>query len=267
MSGLKWFLAIALLGYGGVLALMYTAQRAMMYFPEALRTTPAEAKFEQAAEIVLDTADGEQIVAWHVAPQAGKPVILYFHGNGGALRHRVPRFAPLVADGTGLLALSYRGYGGSTGSPSEAGFIADARALYEFALARYGAGRIVLWGESIGSGVAVALATEKKIAALILEAPFTSAADVGAKAYPFAPVRLLMKDQFRSDLRIAKVHAPLLIMHGALDRVVPVTFGEKLFALANEPKRFVRFARGEHNDLDDHGALDTAQEFLKETMR
>ncbi len=260
MNTVKWLVLVALIGYGGLVVLMYVAQRAMMYFPERARVAPADAGLPEAEEVTLTASDGTRVLAWHAAPRGGQPVILYFHGNGGALRHRVARFRPLVAEGFGLVALSYRGYGGSQGSPSEDGFIADALAAYDFAAARYP--RIVLWGESIGSGVAVAVAAQKPVAALILEAPFTSAADVGAGAYPFVPVRLLMKDQFRSDLRIGQVKAPLLIMHGALDRTVPVALGERLFSLANEPKRFVRFARGQHNDLDDHGALDTAKGFL-----
>ena len=104
--------------------------------------------------------------------------------------------------------------------------------------------RIVVFGESLGSGVAVALAATHRIGGLVLEAPFTSAADIGAAAYWFLPVRLLMKDPFRSDTRIGKVTAPLLVLHGARDGVVPIAHGERLFSLANEPKRFVRFAEG-----------------------
>ena len=266
MTLLKWLL-LAFAGYGALIALMYFAQRTLMYFPEKQRTAPAAAGFPQAEEIVLDTADGERVIAWHVPPRPDKPVILYFHGNGGALQHRVPRFAPLAADGTGLLALSYRGYAGSSGRPSETGFLSDAAALYAFAVARYPANRIVVWGESIGSGVAIALAATQTVAAVVLESPFTSTLDVGAKAYWFAPVWLLMKDTFRSDERIGKVRAPVLILHGTLDTVVPFAFGERLFALANEPKSFVRFARGNHNDLDSYGALDAAKKFLAEHVK
>ena len=262
MTAIKWIFVVAIVGYAALIALMYVAQRTLMYVPDSQRTLPADAKFPEAEEIVLNTSDGQRVFAWHVRPRGNKPVVLYFQGNGGALQHRVPRFRPLVADGTGLLALSYRGYGGSSGSPSEAGFIADANAAYDFAARLYPASRLVLWGESIGSGVAVALAAERKVGGVILEAPFTSAVDIGAATYPFAPVRLLMKDQFRSDLRIGKIDAPLLIMHGAADRTVPIAFGERLFSLAHEPKQFVRFARGGHNDLDDYGALDTARTFL-----
>lgn len=142
---LKWILIIALVCYGGLLALLYFTQRAMQYFPERLRTAPAMAGLPEAQEIELDTPDGERVIAWHVPPRGDQPVILYFHGNGGSLRGRVERFRALTADGSGLVALSYRGYGGSSGRPSESGLLADAGAAYAFALARYPADRIVLW--------------------------------------------------------------------------------------------------------------------------
>src|ERR671935_2973710 len=125
MSTLKWFMIYALLGYGALVALLYFSQRAIQYFPERLRTAPAAAGLPQAQEIVLDTADGERVIVWHVPPRGNKPVALYFHGNGGSLRNRVDRFRALTEGGSGLVALSYRRYGGSTGTPSEAGLIAD----------------------------------------------------------------------------------------------------------------------------------------------
>ena len=146
-----------------------------------------------------------------MAPRGDRPLILYFQGNAEGLAARAGRFAWMIADGDGLLALNYRGYGGSTGKPSEDGLIRDATAAYDFARARYPAKRIVLFGESLGTAVAVALAAGHEIGALILDAPFTSAAAVGAAAYPFAPVRWLMKDTFRSDERIGRVSAPLLV--------------------------------------------------------
>jgi fermentation-respiration switch protein FrsA (DUF1100 family) len=257
-------LAVAIVAFGGLMLLMYLAQRSLMYFPERLRTQPAAAGFAAAEEVVLDTVDGEKVIVWHVPPRGDRPVILYFHGNGGSLQYRVDRFRALVADGTGLVALSYRGYGGSTGRPTEAGLIADAAAAYAFAAARYPPQRLVLWGESLGSGVAVALAADHPVGRIVLEAPFTSAVDVGAMAYWFLPVRLLMKDQFRSDERIAAVRAPLLILHGERDRVVPFALGQGLYVLANEPKRFVRFRDGGHVDLDAHGAQEAARAFLDE---
>lgn len=262
MTTLKWLIVLAVAGYGGLLALMYVFQRSLLYFPDPRRTPPPLAGFPQAEEIALTSADGERLVAWHVAPRGDKPVVIYFHGNAGALDLRVDRFTWLVAEGVGLVALSYRGYGGSSGRPTEAGLIADARAAYEFAVLRYGAKRIVLWGESLGTAVAVALAAEREAAGLILDAPFTSIADVGASAYPFVPVRWLIKDEFRSDERIGRVTAPILVLHGERDIIVPIRFAERLFALASEPKRMVRFPLGGHVNLDDYGAARVVMEFL-----
>lgn len=267
MATLKSVLLVALVCYVGLVAVMYLAQRKLMYFPYAARMAPADADFPQAREVDLKAADGVRILAWTVPPKAGKPVVLYLHGNGGSVAHRVPRFHKLVDDGTGLVALSYRGYGGSDGKPTEDGLIADGRAAYDFACATWPDAKIVLWGESLGTGVAVALAGEKDVAAVILEAPFTSTADVAFSAYPFIPVRLLMKDQFRSDDRIGKVKAPVLVMHGARDRVVPFRMGERLFALANEPKQFVRFADGGHEDLDRYDHLAAARNFIAQHLR
>ena len=267
MSALKWLLLIAALGYGGLLALMYVFQRSLMYFPDRARTPPVVAGLAQAEEVTLTSADGEKLIAWHVPPRQAKPLVIYFQGNAGGLDLRAGRFKWLIADGTGLVALSYRGYGGSTGEPSETGLIDDAAAAYEFAIARYPARRIVVWGESLGTGVAVALAAEREIGAIILDAPYTSIADVGAAAYPFVPVRWFIKDPFRSDERIANVNAPLLVLHGERDRIVPIRFGEKLFLLAKEPKRMVRFPLGGHVDLDDYGAETTVKMFLSELAR
>jgi len=258
----KCLIITLLVGYGAIAALAYVAQRSLMYFPERTRTAPAAAGFPQAEEIELTTSDGERVIAWHVPPRDERPVVLYFHGNGGALSWRAERFARLVADGTGLLGLSYRGYGGSTGSPSEAGLLRDAEAIYAYAVARYPAERLVPLGESLGSGVAVALAAEHKVGKVILEAPFTSAVDIGAAAYPFLPVRLLMHDTFRSDERIGKVTAPVLVLHGERDTVVPIRYGERLYALISAPKKFVRFREGHHSDLDSHGAQAAVRDFL-----
>jgi len=262
MTMLVWLAALALCGYIAVTAIVYVAQRSLMYFPETRHTAPAAAGLPEAEEVRLTAADGVASLAWSVAPQDDKPVILYLHGNGGALRHRAARFRKLIDAGIGLVALEYRGYGGNPGSPSERGLIADAEAAYAFAVAHYPPQRIVPWGESLGSGVAVALAADKPVGRVILEAPFTSAAAVGAAHYWFLPVRLLMKDQFRSDLRIGKITAPLLILHGVHDQVVPYWMGERLFDLANQPKRFARFLDGGHEDLDQNGALDAVARFL-----
>jgi uncharacterized protein len=262
MTVFGWIAVIALCLYVGLAAMIYLAQRSLMYFPDTTPTTPAASGLPEAEEVPLKAADGAAIHVWDVQPQDGKPVILYFHGNGGALKYRVERFHRLVEAGIGLVALEYRGYGGLAGSPSEQGLIADAEAAYAFAAARYPAQQIVVWGESLGSGVAIALAADKPVGRVILEAPFTSAYAVGARRYWYLPVRLLMTDQFRSDERIAKVTAPLLILHGVHDQVIPFAMGERLFDLANKPKHIVRFLDGGHEDLDANGALDAVARFL-----
>ena len=213
--------------------------------------------------MVLDTADSERVIVWHVPPCDGQPVFVYFHGNGGSLRWRDERFHDLIADGSGLVALSYRGYGGSTEHPTVKGLIEDAKAAYAFSVAHYPAERLVLWGESLGSALALTLAAENPVGCVVLEAPFTSAVDVGAQHYWFVPVRLFMKDRFRSDLRAGKVIAPVLVVHGENDVVVPITLGERLYGLLRTPKRFVRVAGAGHNDLGAR-AVAAAKEFIAE---
>jgi fermentation-respiration switch protein FrsA (DUF1100 family) len=263
LVALKWLL-VGLGAYIGAIGLLYFFQRSLMYFPASTRMSPALAGLPEAKELVLATSDGEQVIAWHVPAKPDKPVVIFFHGNGEILPWRVARDRELTSDGTGLIALSYRGYGGSTGSPTEAGLHRDAAAAYAFAAARYASDRVVLWGHSLGTGVAVKLASEKPVGKLILEAAYSSALDVAASVLPFVPVRLLMHDQYRSDEGIGAVAAPLLFLHGERDNVISIAFAERLFALANEPKRFVRFADGGHNDLDDHGAGEVVRAFLAE---
>jgi fermentation-respiration switch protein FrsA (DUF1100 family) len=263
IAAVKWLLGLALV-YAALVGAMYVFQRSLMYFPDTRRTLPAQAGLPQAEEIALISADGETLIAWYVPPKEGRPLAVYFHGNGGALNLRAERFRKFTADGNGLLALSYRGYGGSSGRPSEPGLIADALAAYDYAAAKVPAERIVLWGESLGTAVAVAVAAERPVGAVILDAPFTSAAEIAAAVYWFVPVRWLIKDPFYSDRRIGKLTMPLLVLHGERDTIVPIRFGEKLFAMAVEPKKFVRYPQGGHVDLDDHGALDAVRAFLAE---
>jgi uncharacterized protein len=263
MIVLKWIIIVVSIGYVAGLVALFLVQRSMLFpIPVTARTSPDAAGLPEAEEHFLATADGENIIVWHVPAKPGRAVIIYFPGNGDFLAGRVSRFRSMTADGTGLVAVSYRGYAGSTGQPSERGLLLDAAAAYAFASARYGTERIVAWGFSLGTGVAVALAADRPIGKLILEAPYTSTADIAGSLLRFVPVRLLMRDQFRSDQRVAGVTAPVLIMHGARDNVVPIGFGERLFALAREPKQFVRFPSGGHDDLDGYGAIETARRFI-----
>jgi hypothetical protein len=267
MAIVKWILIIGACGYVAVVALLFFAQRTMLYHPTTTRMQPAEAGLPEAQEVVLDTSDGEKVIIWHVPPRDNMPVVIYFHGNGEIVAWRVKRHRELIKNGTGLIALSFRGYAGSTGTPTEDGLHRDAEAAYAFAVARYAPQRIVLWGHSLGTGVAVKLASEKPVGRVILEAPYTSTVDLAGRLFPIVPVRWLMLDQFHSDERISAVKAPLLIMHGAQDDVIPIGFGERLFALANEPKRFIRYEKGGHIDLDDYGAGAAARAFIAEAIK
>jgi fermentation-respiration switch protein FrsA (DUF1100 family) len=263
MTAIKWILIAGVGLYATLVAVLFVAQRALMYpIPQASRTTPAAAGFPQAEEHILPTSDGERVVIWHVPPRGDRPVVIFFHGNGEVLAWRVPRFRALTSDGTGLIALSFRGYGGSSGTPSEAGLLSDADAAYAFAAARYPPERLAVWGFSLGTGPAVALAARQRIGRLILEAPYSSTVEVAAARFPLVPVRLLMHDQFKSDLRIADVTAPLLIVHGESDRWIPIAFGEKLYGLARGSKRMIRFPGAGHENLDDFGALEAVRTFL-----
>ncbi|WP_170850364.1 alpha/beta hydrolase [Beijerinckia sp. GAS462] len=239
MRWLRYLLYLAAVAYLGAAAVLYFAQRQLLYVPNtAVAEIPAA--LPGAVSRQITTADRETLNAWYVPPADGKPILLYLHGNAGNLSGRTARFAGLTANGNGLLAIDWRGYGGSTGSPSEEGLMRDAEAAYAAALAIVGTPkRLIIVGESLGSGPAVALAARLASAGVILDAPYSSILDVASDRYWMFPVGLLLTDQFRSDLKIGEIKAPLLVMQGDQDRVVPIRFGEKLFALAPQPKEFI----------------------------
>jgi hypothetical protein len=226
--------------YGLIVIGLYVGQRKILFRCDAAEVDPATLGLK-AKVVRLKTEDGESLLAWSIPPAPGRPLILYFHGNAGGIDLRVERFHAIAKAGMGLLAIEYRGYASSTGSPSERGLKLDGEAAYAAAIASGVAPeRIVPLGESLGSGVAVALAARHKVGALVLDSPYSSIADVAAATYWFVPVRALLRDPFRNDLLIGSVNVPTLIVHGTKDRVVPIRFGEKLFALANPPKEFWR---------------------------
>ncbi|WP_269514627.1 alpha/beta hydrolase [Brevundimonas subvibrioides] len=162
----------------------------------------------------------------------------------------------------GFLAIGYRGHDGSTGRPSEAGLHTDARAAYDWLVRRTPADHIIIHGFSLGTGVATRLAIERPARALILEAPYTSTADIAAKAWPWLPVRWLMLDQYRSRDIIDQVGMPVLIVHGDHDSVIPFAQGQTLFDLARSPKRMVRMVGSNHSTLTRDGLYDHVWRFL-----
>jgi len=237
MSVLALFLVLGVLAYVLAACAMYLLQRKLQYPAENKRLTPEGVGISGARVEHVKTPDGETVILWYAPARPGLPTILYFHGNAGEKGDRPSRFKYYQSRGFGVAYLSYRGYGGSSGTPSEAGLITDATTAYRWLLAQGIAPQeIALAGESLGSGVAVQLAARHQVGAVALGAPYTSTADVAAQIYWWLPVHILMKDQYRSMDFIGAVKAPLLIIHGDQDTLIPVEFGKRLFAAANEPK-------------------------------
>jgi fermentation-respiration switch protein FrsA (DUF1100 family) len=236
-------------------------QREMMYFPEAVERAPHVAGVD--IEVVrLTTPDGERLIGWWSPPAPGQPTILFFDGNAGTLTIQEGRWRRIHAAGVGFFAPAYRGYSGSSGHPTEAGLHIDARTAYAWLVQRVPAKDIVIQGHSLGSGVAVQLAAEKSCRALILESPYVSTVAVASERFPLFPVSLVMQDQFRSDRFIGKVHVPVLVVHGDRDSVIPFAHGPRLFAMANQPKTFVRMPGSEHSTLVVDGMYDHIFRFL-----
>ncbi len=228
---------------------MYFGQRKFLYFPDAARTAPADAGLAGVVEKTISTPDGETLVAWYGKAKPGQPTILYFHGNGGALEVRRERIAKYLARGRGMFMLSYRGYSGSSGLPSEAANVADAKLAYDTLIQEGVAPTdIIIFGESLGTSVAIQVAVGKKAAGLVLDSAFTSIADRASEIYPWLPVRLLLKDRYDSAAVIGDVTVPVFILHGEEDSIVPVAMGRKLFELANAPKEIVTLPGAGHND-------------------
>ncbi len=237
-------LALAgLLVYAGVCIAMFALQRSLLYHPDPTLAVPDGRRLPGVQAVTLATGDGERLVAWwRPSASTGGPVVIYLHGNAAHLGARTERLAWLVDRGTGLLAVNWRGYGGSTGQPSEAGLIADARAAWDAlttaapaSLPGRGApvapSRIVLFGESLGTTVAVRLAAQVDPGALVLDSGFLSVLDVAQRHYPWLPVSALLRDPLRADLAAPSVQAPVLQVHCADDPVTPTPSARALHTL------------------------------------
>ena len=247
---------------------LFVFQRRLIYLPDTEREAPSEAGLSGVREVVLQTPDGVRLIAWYAPAATGKPTLLYFHGNAGSLSDRADRIKRFAGAGYGVFMPSYRGYSGSTGTPSEPAINADARLAYEH-LRKLGVAEraIVLYGELLGSGVAVRLASEHPVGAVILDAPYTSLPDVGKLFYPVMPVQTFMVDRFDSKKHISAVRAPILILHGTNDEVVPLTLGQALFEAAPQPKEMAVLKGAGHSDIYAFGAFSRLDEFLRAHLR
>jgi pimeloyl-ACP methyl ester carboxylesterase len=242
---------------------VYRYQRSLLYFNTLSDAEPASIGLPEAVVRRLKTADGETLVSWFVR-RPGQYVALYFHGNGGALSVSGDRITQLAEMGFSVLAVDYRGYGGSTGEPTETGLHLDADATYDEAMRLgFGPDHIILLGESLGSGVALELASRRQVAGIALDSPYSSVVDVAAERYWIFPVRWLMADQYRSDLWIPKVHVPILILHGTSDWVVPIKYGRRLAGLGGANVTFVAIEKAGHVVFDEPAAEAPTRQWLK----
>jgi fermentation-respiration switch protein FrsA (DUF1100 family) len=256
------FIAVAL--YVVLAAGLYLFQRKLLYLPDTQRPDMAHLGIAGLRAVEIETTDGLRLLAWYLPPPGDRPVVAYFHGNGGNLGYREARMIQFAAARFGALFLEYRGYGGNPGSPTEDGLYTDARAALDFLAAQgIDPARLVLYGESLGTGVAVRMASERPVGALVLEAPYSSIADVAAQRYWFVPARLLLKDKFDAMAHIGAVRAPILVLMGARDVIVPPKFARALFDAAPEPKELWLAPDGGHEDLRQHGGLDATVAFIE----
>lgn len=250
------FIAVAVALYLVLVAMFYTAQRKFLYFPThryvPLSTAHANPAFE---EITLRTADGIELKSWYAPATSQAITIVFFHGNADSLYGAAPVADPYIAAGYGFLVTEYRGYSGLAGAPSEAGLYNDARANLHWLMAQGVESRqIILFGQSLGSGVAMEMACKFKVGGVMLLAPYLSIPKMARVHYSFFPAQFLALDRFDNEKKIAKIHAPVLIANGDRDEVIPPRQGRDLYSLANQPKEFLSLPDRGHNDAFDEFA-------------
>lgn len=223
-------------------------QSRLVYFPQPqLAATPDQSGLEYEA-VSFQTSDGVRLSAWFVPASQARAVVLFCHGNAGNISHRLPYLDIFHRLGLQTLLFDYRGYGQSAGRPSEQGTYLDAEAAWRYLAEQRGvqANQVVIYGQSLGGAVAAWLASRHPSAALILEASFTSLADVGAHHYPFLPVRLLSRFDYNTIGNLRQVSSPVLVIHSRQDELIPFNHGQRLFETAREPKMFLEIT-GDHN--------------------
>jgi len=262
MELIPWLVAV----YAAICVAAYFGNRLFMYLPDPTRVAPAAAGLDGVKEIEIAVADGVTLIAWHAPAKDNKPTVLYFHGNAANAASRATKIEMMRENAVGVFYLNNRGYGGSSGNPTEDDNVSDAIAAYDH-LIRLGvpASRIVAYGESLGSGQAVRLAAARPVAAVVLEAPLTSTVEVARGTYFWLPLGLLIADKYDNERNIRSITAPVLILHGERDAVIPVEMGLRVYRAANEPKRIELFPQGAHDDLFDHGAWEKTWTFLAAT--
>lgn len=262
---LKFFTILVFL-YVLILVYMALYQRKLMYLPDRNIEPPEFYGLQGFDDLRFRNTEGHSLQFWYKPALQGFPTIVYFHGNASHIGGRADILGALAKQGFGVAAVSYRGYGLSESTPSEKGIYEDARTALHYLDREYHIApeRIILFGESLGTGVAVQMATEFPIAGLVLQAAYTSVAGRAAEIYYFLPVRWLIHDRFDSIKKIHKVKAPLLLFHGERDNVIPVVHGKTLFEAATSPKQAFFFPHVLHNDFDSEMISSHVLAFAKE---
>lgn len=257
-----------LFSLAGIFALIVIVGRLLhryfIYIPDRTRVDPKDAGLQGVEEVVFRAADGTKLIAWYLPAQAGRPTLLYFTGNSGNTANRASKIKAIAGDGYGVFMPNYRRYGGSEGRPSECRITADAVSAYD-TLRGLGVAPhdIVAYGESLGTAVATRLSLQRHVEGLVLEAPFTSIVDVGKLMWKYFPLDLIMADQYRTIERIGAVTAPVFIVHGGRDAVIPLDQARHVFHMAAEPKNMVIVPEAGHNDLFERGAWEKVRFFLE----
>ena len=257
-----------LFSLAGIFALIVIVGRLLhryfIYIPDRARVDPKDAGLQGVDEVVFRAADGTKLIAWYLPAQAGRPTLLYFTGNSGNTANRASKIKAIAGDGYGVFMHNYRRYGGSEGRPSESRITADAVSAYD-TLRGLGVAPhdIVAYGESLGTAVATRLSLQRHVEGLVLEAPFTSIVDVGKLMWKYFPLDLIMADQYRTIERIGAVTAPVFIIHGGRDAVIPLDQARHVFHMAAEPKNMVVVPQAGHNDLFERGAWEKVRCFLE----
>ena len=243
-------LLLLLLALAGFALWLRHNESRLIYFPEhTLEGNPLRAGLTYE-DVWLHSDDGIKLHGWFMpSRQPSGLTLLLLHGNAGNISHRMDKYAVLLGLGVNVFALDYRGYGSSTGEPSEAGLYHDADTAYHYLTGQRGIApqRLILYGESLGSAVAVDLASKQPSGGVILEEAFTSAADVAQQMYPFLPMRWLVRSKFDTLDKIARINAPLLILHSQDDELFPLSYAQRLLVAARLPKQLV-VLHGGHND-------------------
>lgn len=266
MRLIKKIILFAFIAYVALVTFTILAQRSFMYFPD--KTTPdiTTSDVPDMAVVSIPTPDGLALNGWYHQAKTGQKTVLFMHGNGGNMLHRDHKARALVDAGYGILMFDYRGYGGNEGAPNYDGLMMDARAAREWLYGlQISPKNLVLYGESLGTGIAAEMAAEQAPAALILETPYTSIGQLVAEYYyrhiPFA--QKLVWDNYNVIDNVALLsNVPVLVLHGEQDKIVPHKYGKAVFDAAVDPKEFWSIPEGRHNNLDTYGSQEEISRFI-----